>query len=72
MGTDSQLATIATTSPPPAKMTWEEFLEWHPDYGMAEWSNIFHSEVLAGLWLRLEWLWQEPLLETVLKDWGLI
>jgi Uma2 family endonuclease len=37
MATDSQLATIATTSPPSAKMTWEEFLEWHPDYGMAEW-----------------------------------
>ena len=210
MGTDSPLATIATTSPPPpARMTWEEFLEWHPDSGMAEWvdgeaflmappatnhqliagflyrcvnsyvelktlgvvfvapvqmrlprsgrepdvlfvaeknrdrieglfingpadlvievispdsrkrdrvekfreyeqagvreywivdgkkkeaafyglgadrayhalpvdkNNVFHSQVLAGLWLRVNWLWQEPqpLLTSVLKEWGLI
>ncbi len=210
MGTDSPLATVATASPPlPARMTWEEFLEWHPDYGMAEWvcgeafvmappatnhqiisgflyrclnsyaelkalgivfmapvqmrlprsgrepdvlfvaeenrariegqyingpadlaievispdsrkrdqvdkfreyaqagvreywivdgkkkqaafyglgadgayhtlpvdkSNVFHSQVLPGLWLRVEWLWQDPqpLLTSVLKEWGLI
>ncbi len=38
MGTDSPLATIAIASPPPpARMTYEEFFEWHPDYGLAEW-----------------------------------
>jgi Uma2 family endonuclease len=36
--------------------------------------NVFHSEVLAGLWLRVDWLWQQPqpLLTSVLKEWGLI
>jgi Uma2 family endonuclease len=36
--------------------------------------HIFHSEVLAGLWLRVDWLWQDPqpLLTNVLKEWGLI
>lgn len=34
----------------------------------------FHSAVLKGLYLRVDWLWQEPLppLLTVLKEWGLI
>lgn len=36
--------------------------------------GIFHSAVVAGLWLRVELLWQEPLpsLMTVLKEWQLI
>jgi Uma2 family endonuclease len=36
--------------------------------------GIFHSTVLDGLWLRVDWLWQEPLplLSSVLKEWGLI
>jgi len=36
--------------------------------------GIFHSEVLAGLWLRVDWLWQEPLPQSmnVLKEWGLV
>jgi Uma2 family endonuclease len=34
----------------------------------------FHSAVLEGLRLKVEWLWQEPLppLLTVLKEWGII
>jgi Uma2 family endonuclease len=210
MGTDSPLATVSTSPPPtPAKMTYEEFMEWHPGYGLAEWvdgeglvmappatnhqliagfvyrclsyyvesrslgvvfyapvqmrlprsgrepdvlfvatehaariegryingpadlaievvspdsrkrdridkfreyaeagvreywvldgakkqalfyslgtdgayhalpvddNGVFHSEVLTGFWLRVDWLWQEPLpaLPTVLKEWGLI
>ena len=34
----------------------------------------FHSAVLKGLRLKVEWLWQEPLppLLTVLKEWGII
>ncbi|HXM35779.1 MAG TPA: Uma2 family endonuclease [Pyrinomonadaceae bacterium] len=36
--------------------------------------GIFHSAVLDGLWLKVDWLWQEPLppLMSVLKDWGLV
>ena len=36
--------------------------------------GIFRSTVLDGLWLRVDWLWQEPLppLLAVLKDWELV
>lgn len=36
--------------------------------------GIFESEVLEGLRLRVDWLWQEPLppLLSVLKEWKLI
>lgn len=36
--------------------------------------GIFQSTVLNGLWLKVEWLWQEPLppLMSVLKEWGLV
>ena len=36
--------------------------------------GIYRSAVLDGLWLKVEWLWQEPLplLLTVLKEWGLV
>jgi Uma2 family endonuclease len=36
--------------------------------------GIYHSAVLEGLWLRVEWLWQEPLppLMSVLREWRLI
>lgn len=36
--------------------------------------GIFRSEVLADLWLNVDWLWQEPLpqLMFVLKEWGLV
>lgn len=36
--------------------------------------GIFHSRVLDGLYLKVEWLWQEPLptLLSVLKEWKLI
>jgi Uma2 family endonuclease len=36
--------------------------------------GIFHSRVLDGLYLKVEWLWQEPLptLLSVLKEWQLI
>jgi Uma2 family endonuclease len=40
----------------------------------ADEDGIYRSEVLSGLWLRVEWLWQEPLppLLDVLKEWGLV
>jgi Uma2 family endonuclease len=36
--------------------------------------GIFHSQVIEGLWLKVDWLWQDPLptLMSVLKEWGLI
>jgi len=37
-------------------------------------SGVFRSAVVKGLWLKLDWLWEEPLppVLTVLKEWGLI
>jgi Uma2 family endonuclease len=36
--------------------------------------GIYHSAVLEGLWLKVEWLWQEPLppLMSVLREWQMI
>jgi Uma2 family endonuclease len=36
--------------------------------------EVFHSAALPGLWLKVDWLWQEPLpsLVSVLKEWGLV
>ncbi|HLK59740.1 MAG TPA: Uma2 family endonuclease [Chthonomonadaceae bacterium] len=36
--------------------------------------GIYHSMVLNGLWLKVEWLWQKPLprLMDILKAWGLV
>ena len=36
--------------------------------------GIFHSYVIEGLWLKVDWLWQDPLptLMSVLKEWGLV
>ncbi|HSZ58032.1 MAG TPA: Uma2 family endonuclease [Tepidisphaeraceae bacterium] len=36
--------------------------------------GTFHSIMIAGLWIRLEWLWQKPLPSeiAVLKEWGLV
>jgi Uma2 family endonuclease len=36
--------------------------------------GLYHSAVLAGLWLKVDWLWQEPLppLLTVLREWQLV
>jgi Uma2 family endonuclease len=36
--------------------------------------GIYHSAVLPGLWLNVDWLWQErlPSLLDVLKAWGLV
>jgi Uma2 family endonuclease len=45
---------------------------YHPAAVTAD--GEFHSAVLEGLRLKVEWLWQEPLppLLTVLKEWGII
>jgi Uma2 family endonuclease len=44
-------------------------------YRLASTSDgIFHSRVLDGLYLKVEWLWQEPLptLLSVLKEWKIV
>jgi Uma2 family endonuclease len=40
----------------------------------ADAEGIYQSEVLPGLWLRVEWLWQEPLPKVldVLREMELI
>jgi Uma2 family endonuclease len=55
-----------------------EFYQLGPDgiYRLAPFGEdgIYHSAVLEGLWLRVGWLWQEPLppLMSVLREWRLI
>lgn len=36
--------------------------------------GIFRSRVINGLWLRVDWLWQDPFprLMNILKEWGLV
>ena len=34
--------------------------------------GVFRSVVLDGLWLKTDWLWQQPTLMAVLKAWGLV
>jgi hypothetical protein len=41
---------------------------------LADADGIVRSRVLEGLWLKSEWLWQEPLppLLSILKEWKLV
>lgn len=34
--------------------------------------GVYHSAVIAGLWLRVEWLWQRPPVLRILKDLGVL
>lgn len=36
--------------------------------------GVFRSEALQGLWLKVDWLWQEPTptVLSVLKEWGMV
>jgi Uma2 family endonuclease len=36
--------------------------------------GVYHSAVVPGFWLKLDWLWQEPApdIMEVLQEWGLI
>jgi Uma2 family endonuclease len=36
--------------------------------------GTFRSVVLAGLWLKVDWLWQDPLppVTDIIKQWGLV
>ena len=37
-------------------------------------NGIYRSKTIEGLWLKVDWLWQDPLprLMSVLKEWGLV
>jgi Uma2 family endonuclease len=37
-------------------------------------NGIYNSTAIDGLWLKVDWLWQDPLptLMSVLKEWGLV
>lgn len=34
--------------------------------------GIFHSRVIKGLWVKVEWLWRRPTIASVLKEWKLV
>jgi Uma2 family endonuclease len=34
--------------------------------------GVYHSAVLSGFWLRVEWLWQQPPITDILREWGLV
>ncbi|MCX7856333.1 MAG: Uma2 family endonuclease, partial [Anaerolineae bacterium] len=36
--------------------------------------GVYHSKVLEGLWLKVEWLWQhpKPTVIDVLREWGVL
>ena len=40
----------------------------------ADENGVYQSKALEGLWLKVDWLWQDPLptLMSVLKEWGLV
>ncbi len=37
-------------------------------------NGIYHSKIIVGLWLKVDWLWEDPLptLMSVLKEWNLV
>jgi len=35
-------------------------------------NGVFHSQVMPGFWLRVEWLWQPPRVVDVLRQLGVI
>lgn len=34
--------------------------------------GVYHSKVLEGLWIQVEWLWQQPEPIEVFRGWGLL
>ena len=59
------------------QVRWVEFYRlagahYRPAFSGDE--GVYHSEALDGFWLRVEWLWQEPLPKTldVVRELGLL
>jgi Uma2 family endonuclease len=40
--------------------------------GFSGGAGVYHSAVLSGFWLRVEWLWQQPPITDILREWGLV
>jgi Uma2 family endonuclease len=34
--------------------------------------GVFRSAVMKGLWLKVDWLWAQPDVAAVLKEWGIV
>lgn len=41
---------------------------YHPAFVGSE--GEYHSTAVEGFWIRVEWLWQRPPMQQVLKAWG--
>ncbi len=35
-------------------------------------SGVYHSQILPGFWLRVEWLWESPLPNVVRATWQIL
>lgn len=33
--------------------------------------GVYHSRELPGFWLRVEWIWQSPPIQEILRAWGI-
>jgi len=40
--------------------------------GFSGGAGVYHSAVLSGFWLRVEWLWEQPSITDILRQWGLV
>ncbi len=59
------------------QVRWAEFYRLEGEHYRPAFSGdegVYHSEALPGFWLRVEWLWQEPLPKTldVVRELGLL
>lgn len=57
---------------PQRRATWYQRGDDGLYQSVAAQDGVYRSRVLAGLWLREEWLWQPPKLLDVLRQWQLI
>ncbi len=64
-------------TPPTGKISFKEFLEWATEDTWAEFHRLgvdgryhpalpdaggaYHLQTISDFWLRLDWLWQDPL-----------
>ncbi len=54
---------------------WAEFYRLEAGHYRPAFSGdkgVYHSEALPGFWLRVEWLWQEPLPDTEMAIWKVL
>jgi Uma2 family endonuclease len=55
--------------------TWAEFYRLSENrytIALSGKTGVYRSAVLAGFWLRVEWLWQPPRILDVLRELGLL